>query len=301
LILAACQTIPAAPEPVVRIADTNFAAIRSAIQTRCLDLNRQAADANELQIVRNDLVTAYMVAADIEYGRYETNLLNDVRSNNLAASLSILILSSVAGVVGDRQVAQGLTTATGIIAGGQKSYTTDQLLNETVSVLQQQMQASRAAQRTLILSKLGEPYAAWNFCLALQDAQAYERAGTLNAALAEIAATASESRRTNEAAANSVIPMIPFDRGPLSQSLKDFAFPPDRALWQARLAIIGDLIQTGNLLPLPNSNLVVRRSRILFGSGAQYEEARRQLAQAIIDDSRADEASRRLLREALAR
>jgi hypothetical protein len=204
-------------------------------------------------------------------------------------------------VVADRQVARSLTTATGIIAGGQKAYTTDQLLNETVSVLQQQMQASRAAQRTLILSKLGEPYSNWNFCLALQDAQAYERAGSLNAALAEIAATASEARRTNEAAAASVIPMIPFDRGPLSQSLKDFVFPPDHALWQARLAIVGDLIQTGNLLPLPNANLVVRRSRILFGSGAQYEAARRQLAQAIIDDSRPDDASKALLRRALAR
>ena len=59
----------------------------------------------------------------------------------------------------------------------------------------------RAAQRERLLTKLGEPYQNWTFCLALQDAQAYERAGTLNAALAEIAATASAARRANEAAA----------------------------------------------------------------------------------------------------
>lgn len=299
LALPACQTIPGGPRPVLSEVTTDFAGIGSAIRSRCLDVNRQTAADSELQILRNDLITAYMLAADIEYGRYETRLLDEIRSNNFAASLSTLTLTAVATVSGNPELARGFTTAAGLIVAGQKAYTTDQLLNQTISVLQQQMRATRAAQRERILTKLGEPYQNWTFCLALQDAQAYERAGTLNAALAEIAATASEARRTNEANADAVVPMIPYDRGGLAQALRSFVYPTDRALWQGRLELVAALIEEDNLLPVAGLTPLVRRARILFGAGAENEAARRQLIEALIDDSRVDDDSKRLLGEAL--
>lgn len=298
--LSACQTIRAGPDPVVPITDTNFNAIRQAIQTRCLDLNMQTASEGELQTQRNDLVTAYMLAADMQYGRYESNLLEEVRNNNFAAALSILILSSTAGVIGDRDLARGFTTATGIIAGGQKAYTTDQLLNETVSVLQQQMRASRAAQRALILSKLGQPYVNWTFCLAFQDAQAYERAGTLNAALAEISASASQARRTNEANADAVATMLPYERNALAVALREFTFPADRNLWTARRQIVFELVQDNDLLPQPNSTVPLRVARILNGSSPEMQAARQQLARAIIADPRTTPEAKAALERALA-
>lgn len=299
LALSACATVPAGPDPVVQVGSTNFTAIRDAIQSRCLDLNRQMAAPEELQILRNDLVTAYMLAADIEYGRYETRLLENVRTNNFAGSLSVITLSAVAGVIGDRELVRGLTTATGIIAGGQKAYTTDQLLNETVSVLQQQMRASRAAQRAMILSKLNQPYATWSFCLAFQDAQAYERAGTLNAALAEIAASASQARRENEAIADAVTPMLAYERGGLATALRAYVFPVDRTLWPARRTIAVGLVESRNIPPL-NGTPLYRLSRILNGSGTELEAARRALAEGLLDDGTVDEGTKTLLREALA-
>lgn len=301
LALPACQTVPAGPDPVFRVADTNFTRIREAIQTRCLNLERQQADAGELQIVRNDLVTAYMLAADIEYGRYETNLLENVRNNNFAASLSILTLTAVATVSGNPELARGFSTAAGLVAGGQKAYTTDQLLNQTISVLQQQMRASRAEQRERILSKLGDPYQSWTFCLAFQDAQAYERAGTLNAALAEISASASAARRANEARADAVMPMIPYGRGPVAAALRTWVYPPDTALWPDRLAILMDLIQSDNILPRPNTTPIRRRLLLLGGSGPEIEPEQRRLVQALINSDKVDVAAKALLQEALNR
>lgn len=300
LALPACQTIPAGPQPILGSGDTNFTAIRQAIHTRCLSTNRQTAEADELQILRNDLVTAYMMAADIEYGRYETNLLENVRNNNFAGSLSVLALTAVATVSGDPELARGFSTAAGLIVGGQKAYSTDQLLNQTISVLQQQMRASRAAQRERILTRLGEPYQVWTFCLALQDAQAYERAGTLNAALAEISATASEARRTNEANADAVVPTIPYGRSGLAAALRAFASPTDRTLVPDRQALITELIQTDNILPLPNINVTGRRLRLLGGSGPEIEAEQRRLVNLLIDsrDPRVDPEARRLLEEA---
>lgn len=298
LILPACQTVSGGPDPVFR-ENTNFTAIRQAINTRCLDVNRQNEGAAELQIIRNDLVTAYMLAADIEYGRYETRLLDQIRSNNFAASLSILTLTAVATVSGNPELARGFSTAAGLVAGGQKAYTTDQLLSQTIPALQDQMRASRAAQRALILSKLGEPYQNWTFCLAFQDAQAYERAGTLNAALAEISAGASDARRTNEAAADSVAPVIPYGRDPVAAALRAFVFPSDRTLWQPRLQVIMELIEAENILPQPNVTPLRRRSRLLAGGTPEIQAARRQLVEDIIADSRTSAADKDLLQAAL--
>jgi hypothetical protein len=296
--LPACQTVSGGPDAIYR-EKTNFTEIRDAINTRCLNVARQTEGASELQIVRNDLVTAYMLAADIEYGRYEAGLLDQVRNNNFAASLSILTLTAVATVSGDPELARGFSTAAGLVAGGQKAYTTDQLLNQTISVLQQQMRASRAAQRARILEKLGEPYQTWTFCLAFQDAQAYERAGTLNAALADISAAASDARRINEAAADAVSPVIPYGRDPVAAALRTFVFPTDRALWPQRLALITDLIQTSDIYPQPNMTVLRRRSRILAGGTPELQAARRQLIQDLIADARVDSADKGLLQAAL--
>jgi hypothetical protein len=298
LALPACQTVSGGPDPIYR-ENTRFTAIKDAINTRCLNVNRQSEGAAELQIARNDLVTAYMLAADIEYGRYETRLLDQIRTNSFAGSLSILTLTAVATISGNPELARGFSTAAGLVAGGQKAYTTDQLLDQTISVLQQQMRASRAAQRALILGKLGEPYQNWTFCLAFQDAQAYERAGTLNAALAEISASASEARRTNEAAADAVAPVIPYGRDPVAAALRAFVFPPDRTLWQPRLAFIMELIENGNILPQPNVTPLRRRSRILAGGTPELQAARRQLVEDIIADPTTSAADKSLLQAAL--
>lgn len=300
LALPACQTISGGPRPVLPDQQGNFPEIVRVINARCLNVARQSEDASELQIIRNDLVTAYMLAADIEYGRYEASLLDQIRSNNFAASLSILALTAVATVSGDQELARGFSTAAGLVAGGQKAYTTDQLLNQTVSVLQQQMRASRAAQRARILDKLGDPYQTWTFCLALQDAQAYERAGTLNAALAEISATASEARRTNEAIADGVVPVIPYGRDPVAIALRAYVFPAgQQALWDARLGIVMDVMQAGDILPQPNVTPLRRRSRLLAGGTPEIQAARRELIQDLINDSRVDAADKALLQAAL--
>jgi hypothetical protein len=298
LTLPACQTVSGGPDPIYR-ENTNFTAIREAINSRCLNVNRQTEAAAELQILRNDLVTAYMLAADIEYGRYETGLLDEIRRNNFAASLSILTLTAVATVSGNPELARGFSTAAGLVAGGQKAYTTDQLLSQTISVLQQQMRASRARQRERLLTKLGEPYQNWTFCLAFQDAQVYERAGTLNAALDEISATASEARRANEAAADAVVPMIPFGRSPLAVALRAFATPANSVLRAERQAIITDLIQTKNILPLPNTNVTGRRLYLLGGGTPEIQAAQRELATFLIASDRVDAEAKSLLQGAL--
>jgi hypothetical protein len=299
LALPACQTVPGGPRQVLSDPVINFNAIRAAIDARCLNVNRQSGTAADLQIARNDLVTAYMLAADIEYGRYEADLLDQIRRNDFASSISILTLTAVATVSGNPELARGFSTAAGLVAGGQKAYTTDQLLNQTISVLQEQMRASRAAQRERILTKLGEPYQNWTFCLALQDAQAYERAGTLNAALAEISATASAARRANEAAADAVVPMVPYGRGGLAAALRAFGSPANRALVPARQSILADLVDRGNILPMPDVNVTGRVLRLLGGSGPAIEPEQRRLVDALIADPRVDAGARALLQEAI--
>ena len=175
-LLWACVTIAAGSGPIFRTQGTNFDAIRGAVRLRCLGLEMHAARSDELPLLRNDVFTASMVAAVFEMAATKPTS-SQTCATTISASISVLLLSSLAGVIGDLELSRGLTTALSIIAGGQKASTTDQLLGDIVSVLQVRMRASLVAERVIILSELFEPYVSWNLCLAFQFGPAYDRAG----------------------------------------------------------------------------------------------------------------------------
>lgn len=175
--------------------------IRQAMEQACLALPAPvgAADAENARMARNNLVTAYMFAVDRAYNDYERQLLDAVRSSDAGEVVATLGLSTVAGVVGDETLARGAATGSATVTGTHTTIGRDDLLNQTISVLQTQMRASRATQRAIVLERLALPYADWTACIALADALAYEQAGTLNAALAAMAASAARANEQGQA------------------------------------------------------------------------------------------------------
>lgn len=286
--LSGCAGMSSGPIPVSANPSTDLNRIRQTTEEACLALPAPVANTNEAReearLNRNALVTAYMFAVDRAYNDYERQLLDAIRSGDTGAAIATIGLSTIAGVVGDENLARGLTTASAIVTGTHTAIGRDYLLNQTIGVLQTQMRASRATQRALILERLALPYADWTYCTALSDALVYEQAGTLNGALVKVASSAAQANEEGERLAARAIPTVAFNRGVQARALRGYLFPGDRALTAERLNKVHELMRAHGLVPA-GSNAENRLYVLSILSEAADDNDRRRLIELIVADT----------------
>jgi hypothetical protein len=310
--LAGCAGMSEGPIPVSRgiapeDAEPDLSRIRQAMQTDCFDLALPGADDDAAdgegdearRQRRNGLVTAYMAAADIRYNAYERNLLAFSRQNDLGAALATQLLSAVGAASGSQAISEATNITSGAVGATQSAFSKS-LLNQTVSVIQTHMRAQRLRRLATNTDHLAMSYAQWNSCQALQDALAYEQAGTLNAALAAMAASATDQERGGNAAAEAAIPTVAAAAGTLVTALDGYIYPENRDLWPERIAVARRIVAARNLFPEPSLSLNTRVLRILNFGDADREPNRRALIQGIVDDQSVAESLKAPLRAALA-
>jgi len=296
--LGGCAGMSEGPVPISQSTSVELEGLRTAIREECLDMSVTTGQQGN-QDRRNELVTAFMAAADMNYNNYERELLAFSRDNDLGGSLANQLLSAIGAASGSRAISRATNITSGAVSGTQSAFAKS-LLNQTVSVLQTHMRAQRATQAAQIIDHLALPYEQWNTCLALREALAYEQAGTLNAALAAMAASATANEEEGDADEDRAIRRIAYSRAPLSQSLRDYLYPADRSLWATRAQTALNILRANpNLLPMEGVSLEARLSHIEDDPDRDAE--RRALMTAILEDSTVDEELKRQLREALAR
>jgi hypothetical protein len=94
-------------------------------------------------VMRNQILTARMYIADMEYHYYETRLTRDMQEEGFAATMASLALTTSATLI---PVAQTKTLLSGIatgVIGADKAVTEKILLSNTIQALQTQMRADR--------------------------------------------------------------------------------------------------------------------------------------------------------------
>lgn len=155
-------------------------------------------DATKQASVRNQIVSARMYLADMEYNYYETRLTKEMQEEGLLATAASLGLTTTATLV---PVAQTKTLLSGIataVTGMDKAYVEKQLLSNTMQALQTQMRADRKTQASVIYAKMFRgagsarsptPIDEYTLPMALSDADAYYQAGTLSSALIGLSKT----------------------------------------------------------------------------------------------------------------
>jgi hypothetical protein len=237
--------------------EPDLSRIRQAMRTDCLDLVPIGGTDDEAKRQRrNSLVTAYMTAVDIRYNAYERNLLAFSRQNDLGASLATQLLSAIGAASGSQAISEATNITTGAVSATQSAFSKS-LLNQTVSVIQTHMRAQRQMQFALATRHLALPYKDWNSCQALQDALSYEQAGTLNAALAAMAASATDDEREGDRQASAAIQRITYSREAPVAALRTYVggatAQNDRAL-----AALTDLINRGVIVRPSKTAAAVR-------------------------------------------
>jgi hypothetical protein len=148
---------------------------------------------------RNEILTARMYIADIEYHTYEARLTREMQDEGILATAVSLGLTTSATLV---PLAQTKTLLAGIatgVTGLDKAYDEKELLRSTIQSLQTQMRADRKAQAAVIYAKMFKdaghntktitPIAEYTLPMALSDADAYYQAGTVASSLIGLSRT----------------------------------------------------------------------------------------------------------------
>jgi hypothetical protein len=179
------------------------------------------ADPLSQAAVRNQMLTARMYIADVQYHYYEARLTREVQEEGLAATLASLGLTTASTLVGSAATKTILSgTATAVI-GADKAYNEKELLSNSIQALQTQMRADRKTQAAAIYAKMFKntsprtltPIIEYTLPMALSDADAYYQAGTISSALIGLSKTVANAEHNADQAKS--------DAGPNPEAVSD--------------------------------------------------------------------------------
>lgn len=205
--VAGCATHQLGPErSIAIIEDVEMA--RTIIAQDLADF--ATADPNRQAILRNEILTARMYIADMQYHTYEARLTRDLQDEGLlatAASLGLTTSATLLTPAATKSILSGI--ATGVI-GLDKAYNEKVLLSNTIQALQTQMRADRKTQAGVIYAKMFRdvgsnsriitPIFEYTLPMALSDLDTYYQAGTVSSALIGLSKTVANADRNADEA-----------------------------------------------------------------------------------------------------
>lgn len=151
--------------------------------------------------IRNQIIYSRMYAIDLAYSQYEMRLTREGQSVGFLGTLAQLGISTAGTFSGGEQAKTILHAAATGVTGAKEAYQKEILIERTISVLQQQMQARRQSVKAKIIGRTSHGADAYPLELALSDVEEYYRAGTITGALiaaAEDAGTSLQAAKIEE-------------------------------------------------------------------------------------------------------
>jgi hypothetical protein len=207
LFVSGCTSVQVGPVRPITIADD--VAYTRPLAEPDLSTFYVAPPANQAA-VRNQILTARMYIADLNYHNYEARLTREVQEEGLGATLATLGLttaSTLVGSAGTKTILSGVATA---VVGADKAYNEKLLLSNTMQALQSQMRADRKTQAAVIYAKMFKeignntktitPIIEYTLPMALSDADNYYQAGTVASALIGLSKTLANAEQNADQA-----------------------------------------------------------------------------------------------------
>lgn len=236
--VSGCTTFQVGPERPITIEDD--VAWARALATP--DLSAFYSSGPDAQAaMRNQIVTARMYIADLEYHYYEARLTRDIQEQGLAATLASLGLTTSATLLAaaeTKTILSGIATG---VTGADKAFNEKALLSNTIQALQTQMRADRKEEAGVIYAKMFKapgvvtPIAEYPLPIALSDADAYYQAGTIGSALVGLSKTLASKEESADQAKTAAGP------NPNAVASVKVLASPTQAVIGRRPAIIRDV------------------------------------------------------------
>jgi hypothetical protein len=160
--------------------------------------------------MRNQIVTARMYIADMEYHYYEARLTKEMQEEGVGATAVELGLTTAATLVPVAQTKTLLAALATGVTGLDKAYNEKELLSNAIQALQTQMRADRKSEAGQIYAKMFKdagnntkiitPIAEYTLPMALSDADAYYQAGTIASAFIGLSKTVANAEQNADTA-----------------------------------------------------------------------------------------------------
>lgn len=147
---------------------------------------------------RNDLQQRLMTVSDEHYYALRKSLSQGRNAINFVADVSGTTLSAVSALVGVPDTKSILSTASTLTQSSKANLDKDVFLQQSTGAVVSEMDALRAAQHKIIIGHLGDSIHDYGLEQALNDALAYDQAGTIQSALIAIEANAATQKNTHE-------------------------------------------------------------------------------------------------------
>jgi hypothetical protein len=224
LIVSGCASVRGGPPSIID-RDAELAVLKNFYGAKEI-INYAALGPNERPGARDLIVTSQLYAIDLLYDAYEERLFVEARSINFLTSFTSIALTGVAALL---QVSQVQAILAGIdtgLKGTKESFDNEILLDRTLQVLIQQMRGERAKVRERIFAGLGKRDGGYPLPAALSDLRAYERAGTLAAALTSLSVDVGASAALAEEKASAAARTFSFRFSTVYTLLKKCVDPP---------------------------------------------------------------------------
>jgi len=216
---------------------------------------------------RNQIITARMYIADLEYHKYEAKLTRDLQEEGLAATLAILGLTSAATLVEAASTKTILSATATAVTGADKAFSDKVLLSNTIQALQAQMRADRQTQAAAIFLRMATPVDQYTLPMALSDVDKYYQAGTLASALIGLNKTVANAEQNASTAHDLASP-----NGAMVSEIKTIANPPPTTTRAAivaspNIASITAPPRRVFVAPVANDPSVAQLRALLFTNG----------------------------------
>ena len=224
LCLAACTSVSGYPDAVVD-RKGELKALRPYLKADVATSRPSGKDAKDW---RNEVVFGRVRAVDLQFMEFERELHREGVGWGIGTDWTVLALNTTGALVPGS--AQALSAVSAMITGGKAAFDKRALFERTIPTLLAAMVAKRKAKLVEIQAQLGKPVDQYPITAALSDVDDYYRAGTIPAALTELANTAAEENRKATRALNLLKGIPDFkERTPDFQSTLEAAV---REIWK---------------------------------------------------------------------
>jgi hypothetical protein len=204
-VLSGCMSLLS---PSFREPDRLYTIDEQITQTRAALQNVIAENPSPTTAQRNNIITAYMFAIDLEYTKYEAQLTHEAEAEGFGSAAIVQVLSTTGALVA-APTTHILSAVTSGVNGIDSAYNQKILLSNAIQNLQTQMRTDRSEQAGYIYANMKCAASAYPLGMAMSDLELYYRAGTVPSALIGLSKTVNKADTDAKATKQANAPAAP--------------------------------------------------------------------------------------------
>lgn len=155
-------------------------------------------DATQQKAYRDEVIGAYLAAADLRYLEFRAQLSREMKGSNVLLGVGLLGLTGGASLAG-QSTANALSAGAAGLAGSRATISKELWFEKTLPALFAAMDARRTTVRRTIMVRMREPSASYGLAEAFADLFRYQEAASLEVGVQAISASAAQEASAAQA------------------------------------------------------------------------------------------------------